>query len=111
MSKKYILNFNELIKEKYVPDYAIGDIVLINYWAINDVVPVRITEIKDGLYLVEFNVVGSSILNAPPMSIKKRDILGLYKSVADPAGGGDIIKRKQQQMSNDIVINNYPKTI
>jgi len=65
---KFLLEFN--------PFYNVGDIVLIEYWYIDMVTPVKIIEkVSKVSYKVSHNLPNSEIFNAPDEIIKSTDII------------------------------------
>ena len=92
--------------------YTKGDIVMIRYWQTGDLTPVKIENVKSkNNYIVDFNIEGSLYRNAPKSSIKGNDIVGMYRSNNAPALQTDLETRQSDKISNDLVINGYPKTI
>lgn len=55
--------------------YKEGDIVLIQYWYNDMIVPVKIIEKNKRNYKVTHNITHSQIPNAPDETIKVRDII------------------------------------
>jgi hypothetical protein len=108
-----VLNFEEFsLIESRRNAYSEGDIVLIRYWETGDLTPVKIVKkVNNNNYIIDFKIAGSNFLNAPNQNIKKSDIIGVYKGNDAPAYGQDMALRKIQKISNDLVINGYPKTI
>ena len=100
----------------YTP--AVGDLVYINYKIRGgnddyEPTPVKIIEIKgDGknaTYIASHNVEMSKFKNAPNLSIKKSDIIGLYKGIDTPVGYGWVAKNPNintgvNQVSNDMYL-------
>jgi hypothetical protein len=65
---------------EYKAFYQEGDIVLIEYWYNDMLVPVKIIEkISKSRFKVSYDVEGSDIINAPDEVIKSSDILDKYK--------------------------------
>jgi hypothetical protein len=65
---------------EYKAFYQEGDIVLIEYWYNDMLVPVKIIEkISKSRFKVSYDVEGSVIRNAPDEVIKSSDILDKYK--------------------------------
>lgn len=92
--------------------YAPDDEVLIKYWATGELVPVKIVKLDKGMAHVSFKIEGSAYPEAPDTDIKTSDIVSIYKANNEPAiGGQNVIKRTVTKISNDFVINNYPKQI
>ena len=92
--------------------YSVGDVVMIRYWETGDMTPVKIINIESkNSYTVDYNIEGSLFRNAPEASIKGTDIVGMYRSNDSPALQTDLGTRSSQKISNDLVINGYPKTI
>ena len=70
--KKYNTNkFNE------------GDIVLIEYWYNNLLIPVKITEKKGRKYHISYNIEDNLLKNAPDEVILKADIIDHYRKTQD----------------------------
>lgn len=70
---KFLLEFNSF--------YKIGDIVLIEYWYNDMLVPVKVVEnISKNRLKVTHNIPESKIANAPDEIIKTSDILDKYKT-------------------------------
>jgi hypothetical protein len=59
--------------------YNVGDIVLIEYWYKDIIVPVKILEKKGGYYKVTHNIPSSKLFNAPDEKIKTSDIIDHYR--------------------------------
>jgi len=93
--------------------YAPGDDVLIKYWAAGgELVPVHIESVDKGMCLISFGVEGNPFPGAPTTTIKTSDIVGIYRANNEPnMGTSDWVKRSTTKISNDLVINNYPKQI
>ena len=110
---KYLKTFK--LFEGYSPE----DIVTIRYWLTGDIVPVKIKEVLGkNLYLVSFKTQNNPLPNAPDLTIKKADIIGDYALTNDPVSfrnpmnvTSDFVRRDSLKLSNDIVINGYPKTL
>ena len=69
---KFILEYKAFYKE--------GDVVIIEYWYNDMLVPVRIIEkVSKSKFKVSHDVEGSDIRNAPDEVIKSSDILDKYK--------------------------------
>jgi len=69
---KFLLEFNSF--------YNIGDIVLIEYWYHDILVPVKVVEkISKNKLKVSHNIPESKIPNAPDEIIKTSDILDKYR--------------------------------
>ncbi len=65
---------------EYKSFYKEGDIVLIEYWYNDMIVPVRIIEkVSKTKYKVSYDVEGSAIKNAPDEIIKSSDIIDKKK--------------------------------
>ena len=65
---------------EYKNFYKEGDIVLIEYWYNDMIIPVRIIEIVSKTkYKVSYDVEGSAIKNAPDEIIKSSDIIDKKK--------------------------------
>ncbi len=65
---------------EYKSFYKEGDIVLIEYWYNDMLVPVKIIEkVSKTKYKVSYNVEGSAIKNAPDEIIKSSDIIDKKK--------------------------------
>ena len=65
---------------EYKAFYQEGDIVVIEYWYNDMLVPVKIIEkISKSRFKVSYDVEGSDIRNAPDEVIKSSDILDKYK--------------------------------
>lgn len=65
---------------EYKSFYKEGDIVLIEYWYNDMIIPVRIIEkVSKTKYKVSYNVEGSAIKNAPDEIIKSSDIIDKKK--------------------------------
>ena len=109
---KHLLTFKLFERNN---SYIEGDIVLINYWAINEPIPVKIVSIKGNMVLISFTVSTSPIQNAPNVEINKRDIIGKYYGVDEPATptsySNDKWDDKFQKISNDMVNPNIPLNI
>ena len=70
---KFLFEFNSF--------YNIGDVVLIEYWYNDMLVPVKVVEIISKKKLkVTHNIPQSKIPNAPDEIIKTSDILDKYKT-------------------------------
>jgi hypothetical protein len=112
--KNKIKNIEDDIAHNYEKGntYAVGDVVMIRYWQTGDLTPVKIIKIKSkNSYVVDFSIEGSLFRNAPETSIKSTDIVGMYRSNDSPALQADLGVRQTDKISNDLVINGYPKTI
>ena len=69
---KFILEFKSF--------YNVGDIVLIEYWYNDMIVPVKIIEkLSKTKYKVSHNISQSEIKNAPDETIKSSDIIDKLK--------------------------------
>jgi hypothetical protein len=69
---KFLLEYKAFYKE--------GDIVLLEYWYNDMLVPVKIIEkISKSRFKVSYDVESSDIRNAPDEVIKSSDILDIYK--------------------------------
>lgn len=65
---------------EYKDFYKIGDVILLEYWYNDMLVPVKIIEkISKSRFKVSYDVEGSDIRNAPDEVIKSSDILDKYK--------------------------------
>ena len=65
---------------EYKAFYQEGDVVLVEYWYNDMLVPVKIIEkISKSRFKVSYDVEGSDIRNAPDEVIKSSDILDKYK--------------------------------
>jgi hypothetical protein len=65
---------------EYKAFYQEGDIVILEYWYNDMIVPVKIIEkISKSRFKVSYDVEGSDIRNAPDEVIKSSDILDKYK--------------------------------
>ncbi len=65
---------------EYKSFYKEGDIVLIEYWYNDMLVPVKIIEkVSKTKYKVSYNVEGSAIKNAPDEIVKSSDIIDKKK--------------------------------
>jgi len=65
---------------EYKSFYKEGDIVLIEYWYNDMIVPVKIIEkVSKTKYKVSYDVEGSAIKNAPDEIIKSSDIIDKKK--------------------------------
>jgi hypothetical protein len=65
---------------EYKAFYQEGDIVVIEYWYNDMLVPVKIIEkVSKSRFKVSYDVEGSDIRNAPDEVIKSSDILDKYK--------------------------------
>lgn len=65
---------------EYKSFYKEGDIVLIEYWYNDMIIPVRIIEkVSKTKYKVSYDVEGSAIKNAPDEIIKSSDIIDKKK--------------------------------
>jgi len=65
---------------EYKSFYKEGDIVLIEYWYNDMIIPVRIIEkVSKTKYKVSYNVEGSAIKNAPDEIVKSSDIIDKKK--------------------------------
>lgn len=71
---KFLLEFKNYYKE--------GDIVLIEYWYNDMIVPVRIVEKLKRGYKVTHNISESKIFNAPDEIIKSSDIIDVYRTLS-----------------------------
>jgi len=92
--------------------YTTGDVVMIRYWQTGDMTPVKIIKVNSkNSYTVDFNIEGSLFRNAPEATIKSTDIVAMYRSNNSPALQTDLGTRQTDKISNDLVINGYPKTI
>ena len=61
---------------EYKDFYKIGDVILLEYWYNDMLVPVKIIEkISKSRFKVSYDVEGSDIRNAPDEVIKSSDIL------------------------------------
>ena len=112
--KKEISNLETDISNnhKVGNSYAVGDIVLIRYWETGDLTPVKITKIlSKNSYYITHNIEGSLFRNAPDTTVKSTNIIGMYRSNATPAIHTDMNTRQTDKISNDLVINGYPKGI
>jgi hypothetical protein len=70
---KFILEFKSF--------YNVGDIVLIEYWYNDMIVPVKIIEkLSKTKYKVSHNITQSEIKNAPDETIKSSDIIDKLKN-------------------------------
>lgn len=70
---RFLLEFKSYYKE--------NDIILIEYWANNNIItPVKIIEKKGKSYKVTHNIKESKIFNAPDEIIKSCDIIDIYRS-------------------------------
>jgi len=103
-------NYLEFIKENS-NQYCVGDVVLIRYWETGDICPVKIIKKLNNSYEITFQTGLGEYQNAPNQVIKQYDIIGIQKSIAEPALNTLDIKKQYNDISNDLVINNYPKTI
>jgi hypothetical protein len=64
---------------EYKSFYNVGDVVLIEYWYSDEIVPVRIIEkVSKNSYKVTHNVPNSKIFNAPDEIVKSSDIIDKY---------------------------------
>jgi len=90
--------------------YAPGDVVNINYQYSDIPVPAKIISKNGQTYTVDLNVEGSALQGkGNAITIKTSDILSLFQSNSTPAMGQPLVDFKARDVSNDIVINNYPK--
>ena len=65
---------------EYKSFYKEGDIVLIEYWYNDMIIPVRIIEkVSKTKYKVSYNVEGSAIKNTPDEIVKSSDIIDKKK--------------------------------
>jgi len=104
---KHIKSFNQL-KESIT--YGTDDIVNINYAFSDMPVPVKIISKKGQTYTGDLNVEGSALNGGKKIiSFKSTDIISLFQSNSTPAMGQPLVDFKARDVSNDIVINNYPK--
>jgi hypothetical protein len=84
---KFILEY-----KKWKPTYEVGDIVLIEYWYLNEdncssslykelpLTPVKITEkLSKVSFKVTHNISNSKIKNAPDEVIKSKDIIDYHR--------------------------------
>jgi hypothetical protein len=69
---KFLLEFKSYYKE--------GDIVLIEYWYNDMIVPVKIIKKDKRSFKVTHNIPESKISNAPDEIIKSSDIIDIYRS-------------------------------
>lgn len=66
---------------EYKDFYKVGDIILLEYWYNDMLVPVKIIEkISKSRFKVSYDVEGSAIKNAPDEVIKSSDILDKHKN-------------------------------
>jgi hypothetical protein len=105
---KYILTY-KLFEENNT--YTEGDIVLIRYWAIEDIIPVKIVKkVSNNKFLISFTVKDSAIQNAPEVVINKKTIIGKYNGVDEPAIPTGLSNNRSDdsfnKISNDIVNTN-----
>lgn len=66
---------------EFASHYNIGDIVLIEYWYNDIIVPVIIKEKVGRKYKVSHNIEQSKIKNAPDEIVSSMDIIDKYKSM------------------------------
>jgi hypothetical protein len=70
---KFILEYKEFYKE--------GDVVIIEYWYNDMLVPVKIIEkVSKSRFKISYDVEGSAIRNAPDEVIKTSEILDKHKN-------------------------------
>ena len=74
---KFILEYKHFFQE--------GDIVQIEYWYNDIVTPVKILEKVGRKYLVSHNVPDSKIQNAPDETIKRSDIISVFRKEIHPS--------------------------
>jgi len=105
---KHIKTFKQLNESI---TYATGDIVNITYQYSDIPLPAKIISKNGQMYSVDLNVEGSGLQGGGSniISIKTTDILSLSQSNSTPAMGQPLVDFKARDVSNDIVINNYPK--
>jgi hypothetical protein len=96
--------------------FAPGDKVLIKFspiddWKNADMVTVEIVKSFGNSYEVSFKVDGNRYFSSPNKIIKKKQIVQLVQSNCKPAIGDDPAIISTNKISNDLVINGYPKQI
>ena len=90
--------------------YAPGDVVNIIYQYSDIPVPAKIISKNGQTYSVNLSVEGSPLNGGENViTIKSTDIVSLFQSNSTPAMGQPLVDFKARDVSNDIVINNYPK--
>lgn len=104
---KYLKSFKQLNESI---TYAPGDIVNIHYSFSDVPIPAKIVSKNGQSYTVDLNVEGSPLKGKENIiTIKSTDIISLFQSNSTPAMGQPLVDFKARDVSNDIVINNYPK--
>jgi len=102
----YLLKYKQFESINYSP----SDIVNIHYWASGTIVPAKIISKNGQTYTVDLNIEGSPLKGQENIiTIKNTDIVSMFQSNNTPAMGQPLVNFKAREVSNDIVINNYPK--
>ena len=104
---KHLKTFENFVNEDLY-NYAVGDLIYIDYEGQQRLAKVMKINSKNSYIInLEFN----EIFNPEPIEIRSSQINGIAKGVEDPAMNNDMVTRSITQVSNDMVINGYPKTI
>lgn len=107
---KYIKDFDvfgekDIILEKKEKEARMpGDVVLINYWENDEIIPVKILKaFGRNKYSISYDVNDSVLSGSPDGIIDRNDIISSVKSVGDPAEPSMVNRNGQEPISNDIV--------
>ena len=101
-------------------DVEVGDIVKIRFSPtgekdLNELVDVIVIDIiptgRTKRYLVSFKVENNPFFNCANTTIGLGDILGVTQPMSRPALSDKPIKSEVGKISNDLVINGYPKSL
>lgn len=103
---KYLKKFEEFDNNEI--SYAPGDIIYIQYEGVQHTAKIEKVNSKNS-FIVHIEI--NQQFQTPPIKISYDDIIGMAKSNSDPAMNNDIMQTYQNRVSNDLVINGYPKAI
>lgn len=87
--------------------YAPGDIVFIMHNGEQTTAKIKKVNSTNSFIV---NIEVNQQFQTPPVEISYDDIIGMAKSNSDPAMNNDVMNTYSDRVSNDLVINGYPKS-
>jgi len=104
---KHLMTFENFIADNEV-SYAVGDLVFVIYGGEQRLAKITKVNAKNS-YIVNLEEYNKFL--PTPINIGYNEIVSKAKGIDEPALNNDLVTRSTTQVSNDLVINNYPKTI
>lgn len=106
---KHVMNYKRYYEgydnDPNANDYAVGDMIKI-HWNGEEHGAIITDKKSNNSFII--NIIRNQKQIAHDVAITGHDIKGLIKGNSEPGVGNDWVKFKMDNISNDMVINNYP---